>query len=121
MLSAFEEGHFAGAGHVLAGQVLNPENMPHHQRNPAQLAGNQSSLNFTAELFVLLPIVLYLIKRDTHYLFYIYQKAEAARQRYAHPAAPADVQEPETSASVIHHNVLPLSQVLYHLRKQSIV
>ena len=28
-----------GAGHVLAGDVLNPDSMPHHQRNPAQLAG----------------------------------------------------------------------------------
>ena len=34
-----DEGNFMGAGHVLAGEVLNPDNMPHHQRNPAQLAG----------------------------------------------------------------------------------
>ena len=41
----FPEGHFMGAGHVLAGQGLNPDNMPHHQRSPAQLAG-KLSVNF---------------------------------------------------------------------------
>ena len=35
--------HMWGEGQSLAGAVLNPQNMPHHGRSPAQLAGDSNA------------------------------------------------------------------------------